>query len=71
MGAALIHADSQTDMTKVIGAFRDYVKASKTYSSQQNTLNNINIIIFILHYLDSRESVVSIETRPRAGRSGV
>jgi hypothetical protein len=27
VGAALIHADRRTDMTQVIGAFRDYVNA--------------------------------------------
>jgi len=28
-GAELIHADGRTDMTKVIGAFRNYAKVSK------------------------------------------
>jgi hypothetical protein len=29
VGAALIHADGRTDMTKLMGAFRDYTKAPK------------------------------------------
>lgn len=32
MGSALIHAGRQTDTTKLMGAFRDYTKASKNSS---------------------------------------
>jgi len=31
VGAALIHADGQTDMTKAINAFRNYANAPKNF----------------------------------------
>jgi hypothetical protein len=34
LGAALIHADRQTDMTKLIGAFRDYANALRISRSE-------------------------------------
>ena len=45
MGAALIHSDrrknGRIDTTKLIGAFRDYAEAPKTYTTCNVLLRNI------------------------------
>jgi hypothetical protein len=36
VGAELFHADSRTDMTKLIVAFRNFANAPKNYSNAQD-----------------------------------
>jgi hypothetical protein len=44
VGAELFHADGQTDMTKLIVAFRNFVDAPESIKSEKNRYDTILLI---------------------------
>jgi hypothetical protein len=58
VGAKLFHADGQTDMTKLIFAFRNFVKAPKNYIKSHYNIKYNSFIPLKYHYSSSQPSSI-------------
>jgi hypothetical protein len=69
VGAELFHADGQTDMTKLIVAFRNFANAPNNSGPQSPTLLYINTNISSCRRRDQRQMIGGNEGN-QTGRTG-
>jgi hypothetical protein len=58
VGAELLHVNGQTDMTKIIVAFRNFVNVPKTVSMK----NPILLLLLLLHILEQKYTYTNTST---------